>query len=136
MKYKIELSEEQMRLVADRLEDIARFASGQMELIHTTEEIFRGLSHEECMRIRDQKYLLIDNLKQVILPQLAKNVSYGYNSTEFIGNLYQIYRTILHQLSVDNNWNNVYSSSALPSGNMVDIKITKILKKIKKIWRN
>lgn len=28
-KYKIELSEEQMRLVSDCLEDISRFASGQ-----------------------------------------------------------------------------------------------------------
>lgn len=126
MKYTIELSEEQMRLVADCLEDISRFASGQMELRHTTEEMFRALPHEDYTRMRDQKDVLIDKLKKVMLPKMAKNESYGYNSTEFIGNVYQIYRTILHQLAIDNNWNNVYSSPALPSGNMGEVKISKI----------
>jgi hypothetical protein len=61
-----------------------------------------------------------------MLPKMAKNESYGYNSTEFIGNTYQIYRTILHQIAIDNNWNNVYSSPALPSGTMGEVKISKI----------
>lgn len=126
MKYTIELSEEQLRLVADCLEDVSRFASGQMELRHTTEEMLRGLSHEEYMKRRDQKDILFDNLKKVMLPQLAKNESYGYNSTEFIGNVYQIYRSILHQIAIDNNWNNVYSSPALPSGNMGVVKIKRV----------
>jgi hypothetical protein len=126
MKYKIEIPEKQMRLIADCLEDVSRFASGQMELRHTTEEMFRGLPHDEYMRGRDKKDILIENLKKVMLPQMAKNESYGYNSTEFIGNVYQIYRTILHQLAIDNNWDNVYSSSALPSGNLGSVKIKRV----------
>jgi hypothetical protein len=41
-KYVIELSEDQMRLVASCLEDVSRFASGQYELRHTIEQMLRG----------------------------------------------------------------------------------------------
>jgi hypothetical protein len=33
---------------------------------------------------------------------------------------------MLHQIAIDNNWNNVYSSPALPSGNMGIVKIERI----------
>jgi hypothetical protein len=57
------------------------------------------------------------------MPDMPDNGSKGYNGTEFIGNTYQIYRTILYQLAKDKNWNNVYSSPALKSGNMGTVKI-------------
>jgi hypothetical protein len=40
-RYKIELSEEQMRLISNCLEDVSRFASGQWEMRYTIEEILR-----------------------------------------------------------------------------------------------
>ena len=43
-KYRIELSEDQMRLVANCLEDVSRFASGQWELRYTIEEMV-----EDCL---------------------------------------------------------------------------------------
>lgn len=39
-KYKIELSEQQMRVVANCIEDISRFSSGQCELRHTIKKNF------------------------------------------------------------------------------------------------
>lgn len=39
-KYRIELSEQQMRLIADCLEDVSRFASGQWEMRYTIEKMF------------------------------------------------------------------------------------------------
>lgn len=125
-KYTIELSEEQMRLIADCLDDVGRFASGQCQLRFTIEKMVEGLSFEEQLKRRDHAEALLREAKRVLLPDFADNESYGYNSTEFIGNCYQISRTILYQLAMDNNWNNVYSYPALPSGTMGTIKIERL----------
>ena len=124
-KYTIELTEQQMRLIADCLEDVSRFASGQWEMRYTIEEMLRGLPFDEKMKRRDEVEELLKQAKRVLLPDYRDNASKGYDGSEFIGNTYQIYRTILHQLAKDNDWNNVYSSEPLPSGNMGTIKIEK-----------
>jgi hypothetical protein len=126
MKYNIELSEEQMRLISNCLEDISRFASGQCELKYTLEEMLKDLPFEEQMIRRNKAEELLKQIKKVLLLDMPDNASKGYNSSDFIGNSYQIYRTILYQLSIDNNWNNVYSHKALPSGTLGIIKIKKI----------
>ena len=124
--YKIELSEDQMRLIARCLEDVSRFASGQCRLDYTIEEMVRGLPFDEQIKRRDEVEELFGQAKKILLPKLHTNESKGYNGTDFIGNTYQIYRTILHQLAMDYDWDNVYSSPALPSGNMGTIKIEQI----------
>ena len=125
-KYRIELSEEQMRLISDCLEDVSRFASGQCELNYTIEEMLKELPFEEQMKRSNEVKNLLQQIKTILLPEKSKHSSKGYDETEFIGNVYQIYRTILHQLAKDNDWNNVYSSPALASGNLGTIKIEKI----------
>ena len=125
-KYKIELTEEQMLLVSNCLEDVSRFASGQWEMRYTIEEMVRGLEFNEAMKRKKEAEELLNKTKKVLLPDLADNQSKSYNGTEFIGNVYQIYRSILHQLAIDNNWNNVYSSPALKSGTMGTVKIEKL----------
>lgn len=125
-KYRIELSEEQMILVSNCLEDVSRFASGKCEMRYTIEGMLQGFPFKEQMQRRDEVEKLLKQIKNVLFPDMPNNASKGYNGSEFIGNLYQIYRTILHQLAIDNNWNNVYSSPSLPSGNMGTIKIEKI----------
>ena len=124
-KYTIELSEDQMRLIADCMEDVSRFASGQWQLRHTVEEMLRDLPFDEQMKRRNEAEELLRQAKRVLLPDFVDNESYGYNSTEFIGNCYQVYRTILYQLAMDNDWNNVYSYPSLPSGTLGTIKIKK-----------
>jgi hypothetical protein len=125
-KYTIELSEDQMHLIANCLEDLSRFAGGQWELRYTIQEMLRGLSFDEKMKRRNNVEELLKQVKRILLPELLDNASKGYDGSEFIGNTYQIYRTILHQLAIDNDWDNVYSSEPLPSGNMGTIKIEKI----------
>jgi hypothetical protein len=122
-RYTIELSEEQMRLVAQCLEDVSRFASGQWELQNTIEAMVKGFPFTDQIQRRDDAEEHLRKAKQILIPQFADNQSYGYNSTEFIGNTYQIYRTIWHQLAKDNDWDNVYSSPALASGTLGTIKI-------------
>ena len=113
-----------MRLISFCLEDVSRFASGQWEFRYTVEEMLRGLPFDEQMKRRDEVEKLLKQVKRILLPELSDNASKSYNGSEFIGNTYQIYRTILHKLAIDNNWNNVYSSPSLPSGNMGTIKIS------------
>lgn len=125
-KYRIELTEEQMHLVSNCLEDVSRFASGQWEMRFLIEEMVRGLEFNEAMKRKKEAEDLLNKAKKVLLPDLADNQSKSYNGTEFIGNVYQIYRSILHQLAIDNNWNNVYSSPALKSGTMGTVKIEKL----------
>jgi hypothetical protein len=122
-KYTIELSEEQMRLVAQCLEDVSRFASGQWELRNTIEAMVKGFPFTDQIQRRDDAEEHLRKAKQILIHQFSDNQSYGYNSTEFIGNTYQIYRTIWHQLAKDNDWDNVYSSPALASGTLGTIKI-------------
>lgn len=124
-KYRIELSEQQMRLIADCLEDVSRFASGQWEMRYTVEEMLRGLPFDEQMKRRSEVEELLKQTKRVLLPDYSDNASKDYNGSEFIGNTYQIYRTILHQLAKDND-NNVYSSPSLQSGNLGTIKIESV----------
>ena len=78
------------------------------------------------MKRRDQVEELLKQTKRVLLPDFPDNASKGYNGSEFIGNVYQIYRTILYQLAKDNNWDNVYSSPALPSGTLGTVKIESV----------
>jgi len=125
-RYTIELSEEQMRLIADCMDDVSRFASGQWQLRTTLNEMLQGLPFEEWIERRNEAEELLRQAKRVLLPDFADNQSFGYNSTEFIGNCYQISRTILYQLAKDNDWDNVYSSPALASGTLGTIKIKQI----------
>lgn len=122
-KYTIELSEEQMSLIAQCLEDVSRFASGQWEMENMIESMVKGLPSEEQIERRDKAEKLLKRTKKVLLPEMSDNSSKGYNGSEFIGNTYQIYRTILHQFAKDKNWDNVYSYPALPSGTLGTIKI-------------
>jgi hypothetical protein len=122
-KYRIELLEEQMKLICYGLEDVSRFASGQCGLNFTIDQMLQGLSFEEQMIRRNKTDELLKELKKTLLPKLYENESLSYNGSEFIGNTYQIYRTMMHQFAIDNNWDNVYSSPALASGNLGTIKI-------------
>ena len=125
-KYSIEVTEEQMRLIADCLEDVLRFAAGQCEMRNTIEEMMRGLPHDEWISRRDKTEFHLKEIKKILLPELRENESKGYDGTDFIGNTYQIYRTILYKLAIEHNWDNVYSSPPLESGTMGTVKITKL----------
>lgn len=122
-KYRIEVSEEQMRLIAACLEDVSRFASGQMEMRNTISEMTSELPFDEVIEKRVEVERILNGVKSVLLPELSYSASIGYNGSDFIGNTYQIYRTILYQLAKDNNWCNVYSYPPLPSGNLGSVKI-------------
>jgi hypothetical protein len=126
-KFRIELSEEQMIIVARCLEDISRFAAGQSQLQFTIENMLLELPPSDRYKIRNKVTdILRYEVKKHLFPSSHIHKYLDYDSTNFIGNTYQIYRTILHHLAISNETNSVYTSPTLPSGNLGSIKIEEI----------
>lgn len=115
-KYTLTVTESQLRLIADCVEDMSRFMGGQMELWNATSKLNNFIELKERL----------DDLHSLVTPNLPRNASYGWNGggcpnkhqEEFIAKTYAIYREIRHRLSVlnkdpnDENYN-VYDSSTL-----------------------
>ena len=115
-KWRIELNEHQLRLIANCVEDCHRFIAGQMGLDNSTACLkhYRELSEE------------LDKLQPLVTPLLGRGASYGWdggscpddNQRKFIAETYYLYREIYHQMTVDvakhkyMDWN-VYFSETL-----------------------
>lgn len=87
--------------------------------------------------VEEMMGFIINNSRAIrrrLFPDLEDFEHIGYdggsrdkiNRKRLIGNTYQIYRSILHQLAIDENWNNVYSDITLSSGDMGTIKVERI----------
>lgn len=115
-KWRIELTEHQLRLIANCVEDCHRFIGGQMELSNSTACLkhYRELSEE------------LDKLQPLVTPLLEFGASYGWNGSscpykpqrKFIAETYYLYREIYHQLILDmsknkNMYCNVYLDETL-----------------------
>ena len=115
-KWRIELTEHQLRLIANCVEDCHRFICGQMELSNSTAFLkhYRKLSEE------------LDKLQPLVTPLLERRAAYGWdggtctddNQRKFIAETYYLYREIYHQLTLetakhkDMGWN-VYLGETL-----------------------
>ena len=121
-------------LISQCVEDISRFAAGDMDLQHTTDTLIDDMDRTESLGIRS---FIVNNSRAIrrrLFPDLEDFEHIGYdggskdkiNRKRLIGNTYQIYRSILHQLAIDENWNNVYSDITLPSGDMGTIKVERV----------
>lgn len=127
-KYQIELTETQLHLIAECVEDCHRFMAGQTDLWH-------------CVSRLDCYYELKDGLAKLqpfVTPDLPFNASYGWSGEKcpnkeqrkFIAQTYPIYREILHFFACQksgNEWN-VYNSDTLTcteGGEPIKIKIKK-----------
>ena len=128
-KWRIELTEHQLQLIAKCVEDCHRFIGGQMELNNSTSCLkhYRELSEE------------LDKLQQFVTPELGRGASYGWNGgscpnenqRKFLAETYYLYREIYHQLTVEAtkhknmDWN-VYLSDTLTcneSGEPIKLEI-------------
>ena len=96
MKYKIELTEEQLMLMANCVEDCHRFAAGQAELMSTTTAL------KNVIELQDR----LQELEPLIVPELERGASYDWSGQscpykyqrEFIAKTYYLYREIYHQV--------------------------------------
>ena len=115
-KWRIELNEHQLRLIANCVEDCHRFIGGQMELSNST----ACLKH--CRHLGEE----LGTLQAFVTPLLERGASYGWNGgscpdknqRKFIAETYYLYREIYHQLTLeaakhkDMDWN-VYIDETL-----------------------
>ena len=110
-KYTITLTEEQMMLIANCLEDIHRFLAGRTELWHTTSVLDNA---------RDVQYRMAEMAK-VVTPELGRGMNYDWagsncpneHQKKMIAQTYYLYREMLHQYTIANRHKNVYSSKTL-----------------------
>lgn len=110
-KYTITLTEEQMMLISNCVEDISRFLAGDTELQHATAAL-------------DNRRELQDHLKDLhplVTPELEWSANYGWDGShcpnehqrKLIARTYYLYREMLHQYNLANKIDNVYSSPTL-----------------------
>ena len=91
-KWRIELTEHQLRLIANCVEDCHRFICGQMELSNST----ACLKH--CRHLGEK----LRTLQPFVTPELGRWASYGWdggscpdkNQRKFIAETYYLYREI------------------------------------------
>lgn len=108
-KYQVTLTEEQLMIIAQCVEDCHRFACGQTELWNTTSQF----NIKNWAELRDQ----LLKLQPLVTPELEYRVSYDWAGTgckdefqrKFIAKTYPIYREIYHKMINDR----VYKSSTL-----------------------
>ena len=124
-KYTITCTEEQLRLIADAVEDWTRFLSGQTKLCNA----LNRLPLEESILAREE----LRKVHKYVTPKLPQPASYGWSGAgcenerqrKAIAMGYGIYRQILHFLSIKNNLDNVYTSPTLTceeQGELIEIK--------------
>ena len=115
-KWRIELTEHQLRLMAQCIEDCHRFIGGQMELSNST----------SCLKHYHELSEELGKLQPLVTPLLGRGASYGWNGgscpndhqRKFIAETYYLYREIYHQLTLesakhkDMGWN-VYLDETL-----------------------
>ena len=98
-KWRIELTEHQLRLMAQCIEDCHRFIGGQMELSNSTSCLTHHLELSEEL----------GKLQQFVAPNLGRGASYGWsvgscqneNQRKFLAETYYLYREIYHQMTIE-----------------------------------
>ena len=115
-KWRIELTEHQLMLMAKCIEDCSRFIGGQMELSNST----------DCLKHGRHLGEELSRLQPFVTPELGCGASYGWsggscpdeNQRKFIAETYYLYREIYHQVTLeeakhkDMDWN-VYLGETL-----------------------
>ena len=99
IKWRIELTEHQLRLIANCVEDCHRFIGGQMELSNST------VCLERYFELKEE----LGKLQPLVTPRLGRGASYGWggggcpneDQRKFIAETYYLYREIRHQITLD-----------------------------------
>ena len=110
-QYRITVSESQLRMIADCVEDCHRFMAGQTEL-------------QNCTSMLDLQHEVQDELKKIqhlVTPHIGLGAYYKWSGgncpnerqRKFIAASYYLYREIRHFDAVNRGVDNVYSSSTL-----------------------
>ena len=91
-KWRIELTEHQLMLMARCVEDIHRFIGGQMKLSNST----------ACLKHTHDLWDKLNELQPLVTPELGRGAAYGWNGgtcpndnqRKFLAETYYLYRRI------------------------------------------
>jgi hypothetical protein len=132
-RYRIEMTQSQLALIARCIEDVSRFMAGQVELFNSTVLLEHNREVQE----------LLNTCYMYVVPKLYQKFTYGASygwdggdcpndaQRKFIAQTYYIYREIYHQLEITRepkleDWN-VYQGETLRCEDSGEpIKIEKI----------
>lgn len=124
-KWRIECTEEKLRLMANAVEDCARLLAGQTEMSNTLMPL------KNFCEIRD---IMERQVRPLIVPKLPYvGSAYGWNGghcpvdwqRKDIAQGYATYKSILHALATEYDWNNVHSGTPLTceeGGELMDVR--------------
>ena len=117
-KYRLELTEHQLMLLARCTEDCSRFIAGQMEMWNSTSYSLL----KDGVKLREN----LKDLQPFVTPDLPNGASYGWsggpceneNQRKFIAETYYLYREIYHIVTKERSKEvdmgcNVYLGSTL-----------------------
>lgn len=98
-KWRIELTERQLMLMARCVEDCHRFIGGQMELSNST----------SCLEHHLELSEELGKLQPLVTPRMGRGASYGWSGgscpnedqRKFLAETYYLYREIYHQITLD-----------------------------------
>ena len=124
-KYQVILTEEQLMLIEQCVEDCHRFACGQTELWNTTSRF--NIKNQAELRNQLQK------LQPLVTPELEYRASYDWagngckdkHQKRFIVKTYAIYREILHKIINDG----IYKCSTLTCDESGQVPIIEAIEK-------
>lgn len=116
-KYRLELTEHQLMLLARCTEDCSRFIAGQTEMWNST-----SYTLKDGVKLRES----LKDLQPFVTPDLPNGASYGWDGgscenedqRKFIAETYYLYREIYHKVTTERNKEvdmgyNVYLGSTL-----------------------
>ena len=130
IKWRIELTEHQLMLMAKCIEDCHRFIGGQMELSNSTACL------ERHCELSDE----LGKLQKLVTPELGRGASYGWNGgrcpnedqRKFLSETYYLYREIYHQITIDEakykdiGWNVYFGETLTCSDSGEPIKVERV----------
>lgn len=123
-KYQLTVTEKQLGLIADCVEDCHRFAAGQFGMSNTVAFANSGTEYEFDMDVMHDVERFATRRR--LIPNLSPASYLRYNATTWVGNAYQIWRGIRHYQTKERGIENTYSSVTLPSGDQGSIHISKL----------
>ncbi len=131
-RYTIELTEAELMLIANCVEDIHRYAAGEADLLYTHDAV---AGHCSTRKILKEWF---KNIQQSLLnPELSTGQCYDYagngapteQQRKFIADTYQLYRTLRYfkqKASGAKSIVNVYNEPALPVAGCTQPKLIKV----------
>ena len=110
-KFRITVSESQLRMIADCVEDCSRFMAGDLELHNCTSKL------DSYCELHDE----LKKLQHYVTPHLSRGANYDWAGNhcpdevqrKFIAASYYLYREIRHFDAIRRNVDNVYRGTTL-----------------------